>query len=143
MNEPTGQKIKNHSWIWTIIIVIAGVFISQSFLSGCLTSTSLAREITLKVSGVSYEYGFFKATAIATNTGDADIFSPSITLQVWDSENKVKLAETTSWPAGTLFKNFEPGESAAAEFIVSVPGGPSQVKYKFLCDDARLKVTKP
>jgi len=99
------------------------------------TPSSKPGRLQLDVQSAKYQYGFLEVHGVVTNTGGFAIYSPQITIQVWDETGKIKLAEEPAWPAGTFLKYMQPGEQAAIDFYVSVGSEPKTVKYKFLTND--------
>lgn len=141
-----------------LTFVIACIVIYFLFFRGCatmLTTTPsstpqtpttttvpvVTKTLSLKVTEATYdEYGYLKITGVLTNTCSASIYSPSIKLEVWSSDNTVLLASDTSWATGAMLENFLPGSSAAIDFFTSVSGAPQHIKWVLKCDDASLTV---
>jgi hypothetical protein len=78
---------------------------------------------------VTYEGGYVKITGKIENIGDRDVFSPIITLRVWDQHGTLLAQDEGIYPAGQLFTHMHPGASAAFESMVHVPGEPSYVNW--------------
>ncbi|MHB0885512.1 MAG: hypothetical protein ACYC41_06460 [Bacillota bacterium] len=102
-----------------------------------------SKYLILKVTKSSYEYGYLEVVGIATNGGREDLFSPEIKLTVTDTSDKVTLADESAWPAGYMLRSFPVGQSAAFQFITSVPGEPTYIHYRVFSADIEYKVTYP
>lgn len=91
----------------------------------------------------AYERGFIKVHGVAENTGAKPAFSPAIQLQVYDATGDVLLATDTAHPTGTLLANMQPGQKAAFQHIMSVPGEPAQIRWKVVVKDYPGDVVMP
>ena len=103
----------------------------------------VAKTLNLKVTKFSYEYGYLQITGVLTNTSTVSIYSPTIKLEVYSSDDKVLLADDSAWATGTMLEDFLPGKSAGIDFFTSVSGEPKNIKYKLTCEDAKLTVVYP
>ena len=139
-----------------IVVFLFFFIIIVSLLRSCASSFSappttapgtttqppvVVKTLSLKVTEVTYdEFGYLAITGVLTNTGHESIFSPTIKLKIWNSDESVLLASDMSWAAGTMFENFLPGKSTAISFFTSVSGKPQHVKWLLSCEDADLTI---
>jgi|GEM_PF-3743925 len=136
-NKPTNIGI-----IGTLIILaLMGYFAFQcvgapkEITSPTPRPTYSFSRLQLDVQSSKYKYGYLEVHGIVTNTGDSAIYSPEIVIHVWDKTEKVKLAEDSAWPAGTLLKYMQPGEKAAVDFYVMIGSEPLVIRYSFTTPD--------
>jgi hypothetical protein len=95
-----------------------------------VSSPPAQARLRLTVQRTEYDYGFFKLEGIAENIGDADAFSPTINLYIYDETGRTLLADDATWPVGQYLTRMPPGQSAAFQHIVSVPSGYGKIRWE-------------
>jgi hypothetical protein len=95
--------------------------------------------ITLEIQEHTYSSGgHYIVSGIARNDGDADVFSPTIVLELKDSSGALLARETTS-PVGQTLSTMAPGTAAAFRLSALLSGRP-QVSTNLYVDKVEYSV---
>lgn len=160
VNKEKSSRGFHFGWLALVPIVVAVVFIRSIFnepgrLPGPSTpyeppSASRSESVPWKmgpkirvtIQKTEYEQGYFKVVGVAENIGDKATFSPTLVLEIFEQNSRTLLAKDQAWPTGTLFKDMEPGSSAAFTHFVSVPGEPQNVRWRVTVSNFPSEVIK-
>lgn len=75
------------------------------------------------------EHGYFKVSGTIENVGTVAVFSPSVTVEVY--EGKTLVGKDTAYATGHMLKNMAPGASAAFESITRIAGKPERASIRW------------
>jgi len=104
--------------------------------------SSPAPRLIVTIENIWFEHGYMNIFGKVENVGNAEAFSPTLKLDVYDETGNTLLASDSAWPAGHMLKAMAPGRAAVFEMMTRLPVHPRGIRYTLRIDRYPFEVRR-